>query len=148
MKKWQSSLWIMLTLVALFATTLPSLVWACPMTGQIGDAATICQGAMPQTGISDIQPCADPHRCCKPLSLPNNNERNQSTGAATQNRLIGAPAQSLQTSQISAGVAAVLPSSFTLFVAPQRSGLRPAALLPLRSQHRPHAAAGRAPPVL
>jgi hypothetical protein len=38
MKKWQSSFWTVLTLVALFATTLPSLVWACPMTGQIGDA--------------------------------------------------------------------------------------------------------------
>ena len=149
MKKWQSCFWTVLTLVALFAATLPSLVWACPMTGQIGDAATICQQMMPQSGISSTSPCADPHRCCKPLSLPTSNEHNQTTSAVAQNRLIGAPSQFFQTSQTSSSATAVLLSSFTLSVEPQRLNSRPTALLlPLRSQHRPLSTAGRAPPLI
>ncbi|HEX8235459.1 MAG TPA: hypothetical protein VF600_05845 [Abditibacteriaceae bacterium] len=148
MKKWQGSFWTVLTLIALFAATLPALAWACPMTGQIGDAAAICKSMMPQTGISTAQPCADPRRCCKPLTLPSHNERHENTGAA-QSRTIGAPGQPLKIAPATTSATAVLPSSSILLAAPQRSSLRPAAFLfPLRSQHRPHAVAGRAPPVL
>ena len=148
MKKWQSSFWIVLTLVALFATTLPSLVWACPMTGQIGDAAAICQNMMQQTGAA-TQLCADPRRCCKPLTLPVNNERNENAGTVAQNRTITAPSQPLRVAHTFNGATAVLPSFFILHSAPQRSTLRPTEhLLTPRPQHRPHISAGRAPPVL
>jgi hypothetical protein len=149
MKKWQSSFWTVLTLIALFATTLPTLAWACPMTGQIGDAATICQNTMPQTGVATTQLCADPRRCCKPLTLPATNERNENVGIIVQSRTTTAPGQLLNTAQAATGAIAILPSSVVLFAASQRSSLRPAAFLfPLRSQHRPHISAGRAPPAL
>ncbi len=69
MKKWLRPSMVVLALLALLASALPSSVWACPVSGRVGSAATVCKGVMPATiAVSEAtsQPCAHAGgRCCK-----------------------------------------------------------------------------------
>jgi hypothetical protein len=79
-----------LTLVALFATNLPSFAWSCPMTGRIGDAVAVCQPARshdagsPKHNTPGVDRAVHMQRhsmpCCKsPMSLSR-----QDSGAIVQ----------------------------------------------------------------
>jgi hypothetical protein len=62
--------------MAMFAMLLPQTLWACPMTGRIGDAAMVCGpasavGKAPQSSNPLPMQCAHMGgKCCKPVTVP------------------------------------------------------------------------------
>ena len=90
MRKWQSPWWTGIALLALIVSGLPSLAWACPMSGRVSDAATVCThmeggAVMPccARGMAGMaRSCF--RTCCKPVNLPSSsNERSLTTVART-----------------------------------------------------------------
>lgn len=157
MRNWLRPSMIVMALLALLASGLPSSAWACPITGSIGSAATVCKGMMPANVTSSdalSQPCARVGgKCCKPVSLPplqdqSDDEKHPGTAFAPASSA-GAALAFLLAHSPTIELAAVLPA------APRR--LSPAQTWlarftnsppPLRWQHRPASIAGRAPPTL
>lgn len=64
-------LWSLLALLALGALNAPAPLWACPMTGRIGNAELVCRDMAPATPDTPSAPCAQSGRgCCKHLPFP------------------------------------------------------------------------------
>ena len=153
MKKWRSPSLVVIALLALFVSTLPSLAWSCPVTGRIGNAATVCKGMTPPTAAATAQPCARPgSKCCHqvPLpTLPNNSDDNQKVTSAVFSTNGMSDLVSLLADHGKVGhIAAVLPTSPSVVPPPLdqvflKNNPPPSFLL----QHRPAAVSGRAPPL-
>ena len=156
MKQWCIRSFAALALVALLALLLPAPAWACPVTGRVGSAATVCRDMMPASigahgAVS--QPCAHAGgKCCKPVSLPplpgksSDDEKHPAAAVAV------APPVALSfllAYTPTVEIAFVLPAQPSFPAAPQAWLARlnnspPSFLL----QHRPASIAGRAPPTL
>lgn len=83
MAKWCRPQFTALALLALLALLLPSLAWACPITGRIGGAATVCNypanggDSTTSDSATSMPCCAQMQRgqCCKPtLQLPGSDD--------------------------------------------------------------------------
>lgn len=151
MQKWRSPVLTILAVLALFASALPSLAWACPMTGRIGTLATVCNSS----SLNAAQPmrcCSHGQAkcmksCCKPIPQPPENDGKSSTSPPQLDRansLLTPPAVSFQTSLLSFA----LPSLPEL-ASPSLPGwtdYSPSSSS-LGSKYTPEAHAGRAPPL-
>lgn len=142
MKRWRKPIWAWLTLWALIALQAPSPLWACPMTGRIGEASHICR--MP-AGRS----CCKQHNgsCCKFLPFPllpqnSDDDRQQNVLApVAPEKFSGAPVVYFEISFLPA-------QSAPLYAAPAMPEIFPqAASPPFLTLHRPAPLAPRAPPV-
>jgi hypothetical protein len=78
MAKWRRPQFAVLALLALLALLLPSLAWACPVTGRTGAAATICNYPANGGDSATPMPCCEHMRrgqCCKLTSqLPSTDD--------------------------------------------------------------------------
>lgn len=156
MKKWLRSSTVMIALLALMASALPSSAWACLMSGRIGSAATVCKGMMPASvapGDATSPPCAHMGgRCCKPVSLPplSNQSSDDEKHPVTAFALAASAALTFLPAYLpTVEIAVVLPPAPRAVTPPQewlaRRNNSPPSFL---SQHRPASLAGRAPPTL
>ncbi len=146
MKMARRPLFLLLSLLAMFAFQLPATLWACPMTGRIGDATEVCRDAMP---TSAAMPCAHMGgKCCKPLSLP---PSPQTDDKHSQHSFTLADTSTPHVHPVPqvASVAVVWPQSLQLSV-PERTWRALSFHPPPKSSslQRPAALAGRAPPTL
>lgn len=65
------SLWVFLSLAALFVSVLPAPAWACPVTGRMGDSKLVCRAPGNLRALKCCGQCAKAGgKCCKPISLP------------------------------------------------------------------------------
>jgi hypothetical protein len=153
MRKWRSPLWIAVAFIAVFAMALPSLAWACPMTGRVGDTALICDHAANDATSSTLPCCQHPAdgKCCHPVpQLPNNDSR-KDTALGTAKASAG---DSFSLSQLAKYIGAeytvaVFPAP-ALVVAPPHGLVfeRSLSALPLFAKHTPPVSPGRAPPAI
>ena len=157
MKKWLRPSMVLMALLALMASGLPSSAWACPMSGRVGSAATVCKGMMPASASpSDAapQPCAHAGgKCCQPVSLPplpgqSDDEQHPATPFIAPATNAGA-ASAFLAQPPTVDIAALLPA-VPLRLSPPQTWLArfTNSPPPLRLQHRPASIAGRAPPTL
>ena len=149
---------VMMALLALMASALPSFAWACPVSGRIGSDTTVCKGMMPASvapSDATLQPCAHMGgKCCKPVSLPPlqnqspDDEKHPVTSFAPVSDA-GAALAFLLAHPPTVEIAVVLPAEPRAVTPPQvwlaRLNNSPPSFL---SQHRPASLAGRAPPIL
>ncbi|MDQ3812448.1 MAG: hypothetical protein M3347_00695 [Armatimonadota bacterium] len=153
MKKWRSRPWIIGSLVALLAAVMPSLAWACPMTGRIGDAAIVCHCAKAAATLATTPACAESHgKCCKQLPVPSSdtNQDSRENILAFRSQLATVSLSPQLTKIAQAGpIPLALPSPPPSLV-PVRGLIFDRNLSPphLAGQHAPPTHAGRAPPVL
>jgi hypothetical protein len=154
-KKWRSPLWIAIAFIALFAMALPSLAWACPMTGRVGDTAMICDHAATDVDSSDTAstpPCCQhpaDGKCCKPVpQLPSNDSRKDTS--LTVAKVAASDSLSLLAKYIDAGHSVAVFPAPPLAVAPPHGLVfeRTVSALPLFAKHTPPVSAGRAPPAI
>ncbi len=155
-----------MALLALLALVAPSFVWACPITGRTGSAATVCaaptgfiQGAAKAAGI---MPCCAHMQapaqasgatclgvCCK--SVPQLPQSDQDRGTPP----IQAHADTLSVlahlakATLATLLASALPPAPLAVEPPQGLAFHNAAAssTPPLAQHAPSASAGRAPPL-
>lgn len=151
MKLWRRPSFALLALLALFASVLPQALLACPMMGQIGTAATVCNIVGVAQSAAAQMPCApQSDKCCKSISVPPQQSSNDNDHPAVSSSLsfptapFHAPAPvSIETPVVFAEPALQVPPVLQSRLA-RFSNSPPS----FKSQHRPFAAAGRAPPVL
>jgi len=156
MKKWLRPSMMVMALLALFASALPALSWACPVTGRIGEAATVCN-RLPANKASAAMPCCAKRqaagksclvRCCKEVPQPSGSDKEKNTAPT----LTHADTLSVL-AQLSQGTrptpVAFTPPCTPLVIEPSsRFAPRDADCAPLPlSQSAPAAFAGRAPPI-
>lgn len=150
MQKWRSPFLTMIAVVALFASTLPSLAWACPMTGRIGALATVCN-SYSRTTAAPMRCCSHGQAkcmmsCCKPIPQPSENEgRSSSTPPQLDraNALLTPPAVSFQSSLLTFALPSLPELASPSLLGGVAESLSSATLRPQRT---PEAHAGRAPP--
>ncbi|MBV9468451.1 MAG: hypothetical protein JO316_25325 [Abitibacteriaceae bacterium] len=150
MKQWRNSLFTVLALLGLMASAVPSLAWACPMTGLVGSADSVCRKVGAHAGCCCH--CAMPgSKCCQQLPVPPSDTNNNSRHDTALSHSAVAPGAILhylsQTAQTTSVVGTLPPPALSL--APQLNFLGERWVRPplLKPQHAPPAAQGRAPPV-
>lgn len=145
-----------LSLLAIFILQLPASLWACPMTGIIGNATEVCHGAMPiektpaETPLSNAAPCNHlGGKCCKPLSLP---PASQTDDKHSQHSFTAAAdsVTPLSVVPVVASWAVIWPQAPQQISVPEQAWLALSFHPPPQfiSLHHPAALAGRAPPTL
>jgi hypothetical protein len=135
--------WGVLSLWALLALTTPQLLWACPMTGQVGSTPpTTCRCATPVEDASASNSAA--HKCCHRVPLP----ASDTAGHDQKGLIAGAKTITFafQPFTVAGDLFAVSAFELALPAAPIRAAL-PTISPPLISQQLPAAHFGRAPPL-
>lgn len=156
MKKWLHSSMTMMALLALFALGVPSLAWACPVTGRTGNAATVCDRS-PNGGTSVAMSCCARvqapgtgcmGQCCKSVPQPSGSDQNKDTAAAPSHADTASLLSQLTQAAHTTLVVSTLPT-IPLTMEPTHRvdvGDSPSETH-LLAQHAPAAFAGRAPPL-
>jgi hypothetical protein len=150
-KQRQNPFWIAMAFIALLATMLPSLVWSCPMTGRIGDAALICNyAARTSSSRSSSMPCCQhpmDGKCCKRTPQPSNNDNGKDVSFALAKMLTAALLTHGICSHGASYLAFIAPSRPASLCAPTGCVLeRNESLWLFLPQHIPLNTAQRAPP--
>ncbi len=146
MKTARRPLFLVLSLLAIFGLQLPATLWACPMTGVIGNATEVCRGTMPTSGA---MPCAHlGGKCCKPFSVPPSSQTDEKHSQHSFT-LANTATPSVSFVPLAASVLVVWPQTLQLSV-PERKWLALSSHPPPKftSLYRPASLAGRAPPTL
>jgi hypothetical protein len=146
MKTARRPLFLVLSLLAIFGLQLPATLWACPMTGVIGNATEVCRGTVPTSGP---MPCAHlGGKCCKPFSVPPSSQTDEKHSQHSFT-LADTAIPSVSFVPLAASVLVVWPQKLQLSV-PERKWLALSSHPPPKftSLYRPASLAGRAPPTL
>lgn len=149
MKRWHRPCWLVMAFLALLASVVPSQGWACPMTGQIGDAKLVCRGVMPTSDSTQL--CAHlGGTCCKltpfpilPIGKPDDTRQGASYAPAFSSG--NALAFNVEDGAVVVHIIAELPETPRFVEAPQTAPT-PTAASPPFLHHRPAPLAARAPP--
>lgn len=162
MSLWRRLPFTLMALFALCALTLPSLVWACPVSGRVsvsvGNAPQICRDAT-QNMAAAMPCCAPTHdapngamqmpsclgKCCKPIAqLPSQDSNKNSAlhqGSAEFSGLLD------QLSQAAFPVILPAPSVAPLIIESPKRAIWDDSIVPLSpAQFAPGSLLGRAPP--
>lgn len=151
MKKWLRPSLMTMAVLALFASLLPSLIWACPVTGRTGTVNTVCNRS--QDGSSVMSCCAkvEAHdancmvQCCKSVPHPASNDGGNSIPARAHIDTAALVSQSLAAPVI---LITPAPPLAPLALEPlQTFAFGDSDVTPLLAQDAPSALAGRAPPL-
>jgi hypothetical protein len=139
-------LWSVLSLWALLALMMPQLLWACPMTGQVGSTPSqACRCAEKDANApAEDSSATQPHKCCKHVPLPaSDTSGHDEHGLLSHAKTISF---SLQPFSVASDLFAV--PVFELAPPISQTAVFPASISPpLISQHCPASHAGRAPPL-
>lgn len=142
--------WSVLSLWALLALAMPQLLWACPMSGQVGSTPNqACRCMAPNANAptdnapTDHASAFESHHCCDRVPLPaSDTSGHDQNGSISQVRNIAFawPSFSVTPEFFAASAFELAPPIFTSAVFP------PTVSPPLISQQTPALHAGRAPP--
>ncbi len=162
MSQWRRLPFVLMALFALCALTVPSLAWACPITGRSGAATQVCINA-PASGQSNqaanvMACCAPTHgnaamsgngclgTCCKAVpQLPNGDPAKNTALSQAHWNIAGLLDQLSQTAHT---VFILAPPVAPLVIEPPRALFRgDASVAPLLTQFAFSLFAGRAPPI-
>ena len=163
MKKWLRPSMVMMALLALMASALPSSAWACPVSGLVGAATQVCQrtaninasDSSTPGAMSDIVPCCAQQQaisclntCCHSVpQLPGSDDK----GGPLEKAHAGNTAISSHLAQATQNVVMIsVRQSAPLMIEPTQAGVISdgASPLLLKPLHTPATQAGRAPPSL
>jgi hypothetical protein len=154
MAQWRRPQFAALALLAILALLLPSLAWACPVTGRTGAAETVCLHPANGGRSTTLMPCCahmaqmQRDKCCKPTSQLPSSDNGKDTSLAQPH----ADSRSILTHLTQAAHAVVdttmVYSLTPLSVEPPHGSMLCdiAVGTPFTFQHAPPLTAGRAPP--
>ncbi len=157
MNQWRRLPFVLMALFALCALTLPSLAWACPVTGRSGSATEVCISATnPASSQQTMSCCSSALKasaksanclgtCCKAVpQLPGGDSNKNTAFSQAHPNLSGLLAQLSQTTQAVFVIA--LPVAPLVIESPHALW-DDASVAPLLTQHEFSLFAGRGPPV-
>lgn len=157
MNQWRRLPFVLMALFALCALTLPSLAWACPVTGRNGGATEVCiRAANSASSQQTMSCCVSASKvsaksasclgaCCKAVpQLPSQDSTKNTALSQAHSDLSGLIAQLSQTTQ--AIFVTALPVAPLLIESPHAIW-GDASVAPLLTQHEFSLFAGRGPPV-
>ena len=157
MNQWRRLPFVLMALFALFALTLPSLAWACPVTGRDGSATEVCIRAAKSASSQQTMPCClSASRasaksmnclgtCCKAVpQLPSQDSTKNTALSQAHSDLSSLLDQLSQTAQVV--LVSALPVAPLIIESPHALW-GDASVAPLLTQHEFSLFAGRGPPV-
>ena len=137
--------WSVLSLWALLALAMPQLLWACPMTGQVGSTpSAACRCMEKDVGApTDNSSETQTHHCCDRVPLPaSDTSGHDQSGSVSQARTIA-----FFTPDFFIASHFFAASAFELAPPTSQPAFLPASTFtPLISQQTPALHSGRAPP--
>ena len=157
MAQWRRPEFTVLALLALFALVMPSLTWACPVTGRIGPAATVCKSSVNGSLPSDVMPCCRQMKgrttaecftkCCKSVPQLPGSDTNKSAALTQSHGDMSSILNHLANAAHAVLITFALPTAPPTIEPPQATTCDDVSVTPLLSQYAPSALAGRAPPL-